>query len=78
MTEGEIRAELQRSPTNEKRRNYETELEAIYFQRARLFDIVNRFVRSTDGQILSDKDFALAVFERWAKDRGVHLGDPNE
>lgn len=51
------------------------ELAQIEKQRARLFDCLNRFVRAED-ETLTTFGLVSVVFERWAEDSNVHLGDP--
>ena len=50
------------------------EMATISIQQDRLSDIIRRHVRVGD-MILSDRDFTLAVFERWRRDSGAHISD---
>lgn len=46
-------------------------------QRVRLFEKLRRFVTKEDVE-LSDHDFVMAVFRRYAKFRDIPIIDPNE
>ena len=60
-----------------RKSHHSTEMELARIQQYRFADITRRHVRAEDAA-LTDRDFALKVFERWRKDADAHHGDPNE
>ncbi len=65
------------APTGDRAPSEMEQLAAQKRQRARLDEILGRFVRHDDAR-LSDRDLALAVLCRYRKHIDEHLGDPSE